>query len=232
MRRGHFRRLAERYWSAVPQRFREGAILLVHDEDLADEHNPGVFLLGACESAFPALEDAFAAGADPRPSDRQSLVHIWFGSFRATAERALEFDWEYELEETLLHELMHHWEQRAGLDGLDQFDEAQIVNFWRVRGLEVPWGFWRYGEDAGEHRWEIDGDLFVEVDGRPPWTVDPLDGGPPVVCSPDPHDGFATVYGRGRRFDGERRDLVVAQRPPPRRTLWSRVVGLFGRGRS
>ncbi len=225
MRRSRFRQLAERYWARIPERFRDGAILLVHDEAFPDEHNPGVFLLGACEPAFPNLEEGYAAAADPRAGDRQSLVHVWHGSFRAMAERALEFDWEYELEETLLHELLHHWEGRAGLDGLDRFDEAQIVNFQRVRGFDVPWGFWRDGEPAGSHRWHIDGDLFVEVEGSPPWTVDPEDGGAPVVCEPDPRDGFATVYGRGRKFDGERRDLVVAQRPPERRSLWRRLFG-------
>ena len=204
-------------------------MLLVHDEDYPDPLNPEVFLLGACEAAFPALEDAFAAGADPRPGDRQSLVHIWFGSFRAMAERAVSFDWEYELEETLLHELMHHWEQRAGLDGLDRFDEAQIINFWRVRGQEVPWGYWRDGVAAGPHRWTIDGDLFVEVEGPPPWTYDPGDGEPPVTCTPHPQDHFATVYGRGGLFDGERRDLVVARRPPERPGLWRRLLGWLGR---
>ncbi len=230
MRRAHFRRLAERYWREIPERFRAGATLLVHNEAEADAHNPGVFLLGACEAAFPALEDAYAAAADPRPGDRQSLVHVWFGSFREMAERAVSFDWEYELEETVLHELMHHWEQRAGLDGLDRFDEAQIINFWRLRGREVPWGYWRAGEPAGDHTWRIDGDLFIEVCGPPPWTMDPEDGGEVVEVWPDATDGFATVYGRGGLFDGERRDLVVAQRPSPRRSLWSRLVGMFRRG--
>ena len=231
MRRAHFRRLAERYWDEIPDRFREGAVLLVHDEAEPDTLNDGVFLLGACEPQFPALEDAYAAAADPRPGDRQSLVHIWFGSFRAMAERAVSFDWEAELEETLLHELMHHWEQRAGLDALDWFDVAQMINFGRLRGLEVRWGYWRHGEARGPHRWEIDGDVFMEVEGAPPWRVDPGDGGEVLELSPDPLDGFATVYGRGRLFDGERRDLVVARRPPPKRSLWSKLVGLVGRKR-
>ncbi len=160
---------------------------------------------------------------DPRIAERQSLVHVWYGSFAAMAERAAEFDWAYELEETLLHELQHHWEGRSGQFGLDLFDLAQIENFRRLRDLDVAWGYWRDGEVRGEHTWEIDGDLFHEVEGPPPWTIDPEDGGPPIECSPDPRDGFATILGRGGSFDGARGDLVVAQRPPEPSVWWRKL---------
>lgn len=221
-----FRRLAQRLWADIPPRFRADAVLLVHEEAYPDPEHPEVFLLGMCEVAFAELTGAFEG---VRPHEQPSLIHLWYGSFIALAERAEAFDWQGELEETILHELTHHWEHRAGLDGLDRFDEAQLINFQRVRGLAVPAYFWRDGEPAGDHRWVIDGDLFVEAEGPPPWTVDPGDGGPPVTCEPDPEDGWATIYERGAPFDGRAGDLVVAPRPPERPGLFERVRRWFGR---
>jgi len=97
------------------------------------------------------------------------------------------------------------------------------MNFRRQRGLPAPPGYWRDGEPAGEHRWVIDGDLFVEVDGAPPWTVDPGDGGPEIRCEPDGERGVATVERRGASLDGARGDLVVAQRPAARHPFWRRL---------
>lgn len=226
--------MAEAFWADIPPRFREGAILLVHPEAEPDPEHPEVFLLGMCESAFAALEEAVGWVGEVRPSERQSLVHIWYGSFQALAERALDFRWRDELEETLLHELTHHWEGRAGLDGLDRFDAAQIVNFQRIQGLEVPHGFWRGGEVLGPGRWHIDGDVFVEVAGPPPWTVlDAPDGGPPATdLQPAAPAEYAVVAGRGLPFDGARGDLVVASAPPSRQTWWRDLLGWLGRRRA
>ncbi len=226
-----FRAEAEAVWDAIPDHFRDGAILLIHPEAEPDPEYESVFFLGACESAFGPLEDALAASGDYRPGDRQSVLHIWFGSFVEMAARAVDFDWPYELEETILHELTHHWEHRAGLDGLDRFDAAQLTNFRRLRGQAVPMYFWRDGEPWAGGRWHIDGDVFVEVDGPPPWTVRAEDG-ETVTAEPDPMDGWATLYERGAIFDGRRGDLIVAPRPPdrsgPLRRLGRWLRGLFG----
>jgi hypothetical protein len=217
---------AEAIWAQIPLRFRDGAVLLVHRAPNPDPHNPGVFLLGMCEAAFAALEDALAWGGDVHLDERQSLIHLWYGSFSAMAERAVHFAWLDELEETILHELTHHWEHRAGLDGLDRFDAAQLLNFQRLRGAAVPRYYWRDGTPQGADRWAIDGDLFVEVPGAPPWTV--LDSeGQCITCSPDPHDGWATIEAHGLPFDGLRGDLVVAPKPPERPNLWRRMRALF-----
>ncbi len=223
MRRLEFRRHAEAFWGEIPAGYRDGATLLVHWESEPDPENPGVFLLGACEPAFGEVEDLLeAAGGAMNPRERQSLVHLWYGSFLAMTRGAERFDWRGEIEETLLHELTHHWEQRAGLDGLDRFDAAQIENFRRVRGLAVAPGFWRNGLAVAPGRWEIDGDLFVELGGPPPWTFDPDDGGGPVTIAPGPGEMFATVPERGALLDGERRDLVLAPAPAPRMPFWRR----------
>lgn len=223
-----FRAAAETFWRGIPAKFRQGALLMVHAEAEPDPEHGDVFLLGACEPQFAALEEAFAAAGDPRPGDRQSILHLWYGSFVEMQARAVSFDWQGELHETILHELTHHWEQRAGLDALDRFDAAQIINFARLRGQRPPMYFWRDGEAWGEGRWHIDGDVFVEVDGPPPWTVMGEDGRE-VVCSPEPDDGFATVAGRGAIFDGARGDLIVApravERPGVLRRMWRRVFG-------
>lgn len=225
-----FRAEAETVWRGIPARFREGALLMVHPEAEPDpdpEHGD-VFLLGACEPQFAALEDAFAASGDPRTAERQSILHVWYGSFVEMEARAVEFDWRGELEETILHELTHHWEQRAGLDALDRFDAAQMQNFRRHRGHAVPLYYWRDGEPWSDGRWHIDGDVFVEVDGPPPWTVVAEDKRE-ITCEPDPDDGFATLPGRGAVFDGARGDLIVAPRAVERQGIlqraWRRLFG-------
>lgn len=224
MKRIEFRRHAERFWAEIPPHFRAGAVLLVHWEAEPDPENPGVYLFGACEPAFGALDEALDLAGGQSPLDRRNLVHLWYGSFAATARDAAGFDWKGEIEETLLHELTHHWEGRAGLDGLDRFDAAQLVNFRRVRGQIVPAGFWRDGEVLGPHRWHIDGDHFVELEGPPPWTYDPDDGEGPITAAPDPGAPYATLPGRGGWLDDERGDLVLAQRPPPPVPFWRRLL--------
>ena len=209
-------------WEAIPDRFRAGCVLLVHLETRPDPADPEVFLLGMCEAAF-------AGTVDMPIGETQSIVQVWYGSFEAIDARARAFDWDEELEETILHELTHHWEGRAGLMGLDLFDAAQITNFHRRRGFPVGPGFWRHGErHAGVDGWVIDGDVFVEVAGPPPWRVEPPDGGPAVSARPDPHDGWATIPGRGLPFDGVPGDLIVAPCPPP--SAWQRLRRFFRRG--
>jgi len=195
---------------------------MVHTEAMPDPDEPEVFLMGQCEPEFAELEDMLAAVGDVRPGERRSLVHVWWGSFQAMHDRAVSFDWAGELEETLLHELQHHWEQRAGLDGLDRFDAAQLHNFQRRRGFEVPFGFWRDGEVLAPHTWHIDGDVFLEVDGLPPWTVAAPAGGS-ATCAPDPALGYAVVPGRGLPLDGTPGDLIVAPRPPEKPGAFERV---------
>lgn len=229
MKKVAFRRHAERFWEEIPPRYRAGAVLLVHWDAEPDPENPGVYLLGACEPAYAALEEALDLGGGQSPLDRQSLVHLWYGSFLAMSDESEAFDWTGEIEETLLHELTHHWEQRAGLDGLDRFDAAQIENFRRVRGLAVTPGFWRDGLAVGPDRWEIDGDVFVELAGPPPWRFDPGDGAGPITASPDPALGFAVVPERGGFLDASRRDLVLAPRPPAPIPWWRRLFAPFRR---
>lgn len=159
-------------------------------------------LLGLCESSIPGAPE-------------YSCIHLWYGSFLALYDSARRFDWKGELEETVLHELTHHWEHRAGVDDLDRFDHAQWQNFRRRRGKRVPPGFWRDGEVLDEGRWEIDGDVFVECRTLPPWTVVAGDG-KQLECAPDHGQPWAIVPGRGALFDGARGDLVVAYVPIPK----------------
>ena len=142
-----------------------------------------------------------------------SRIHLWYGSFLTLYDSTRSFDWKGELEETLLHELTHHWEHRAGLDDLDRFDHAQWQNFRRRRGGRVPAFFWRGGESVGPGRWEIDGDVFVECPLPAPWTVIAGDG-KQVECSPEDGGAWAVLAGRGALFDGTRGDLIVAHAPP------------------
>jgi hypothetical protein len=226
MRRREFRRHAEAFWAQIPGRYRAGATLLVHDDAEPDPEHEGVFLLGACEPAFGQLEDALeAVGGGLAPLERASLVHLWYGSFAEMDARSPAFAWADEIEETLLHELTHHWEQRAGLDALDRFDAAQIENFRRHQGRPFEHGFWRDGVPSGPARWTIDGDVFVEVAGPPPWEVDPLDGEGALCVAPAEGEHLAVVEERGAPIDGARGQLVVVEAPPRRSPLLDRVLG-------
>ena len=47
-----------------------------------------------------------------------------------------DFDWEEEIWETLLHELLHHREFAAAEDGLEVYDAAMDENFRRRAGAQ------------------------------------------------------------------------------------------------
>lgn len=125
-----FARRAEEIVAAIPAPFLEGVVgVEVHRRALPDAELDGVFLLGEC------ADDEVTAMTDP--GAMRSRVHLYHGSFTAVARRDPDFDWERELAETILHEIRHHIEDRAGITDLLLEDFERYVE---MRGVAPEGG--------------------------------------------------------------------------------------------
>jgi hypothetical protein len=118
-----FSRSAERCFAGIPPEFVRG-ITGVHVHRGAKVHPEmaDYYTLGECG------DDEAAALTDPEAL--LSRIHLYYGSFRAIAAREPGFDWEEELRETILHEVRHHLEDRAGIPDLrieDAIEEARAA---------------------------------------------------------------------------------------------------------
>lgn len=154
----HFDRRAREIFDSIPPELRRGvAYLQVSRERLAHPTLPDVYTLGECATGEYDVETGL--GGDVR-----SGVHLYYGSFRALAELREDFDWEGELWETVTHEVRHHRESAAGEDDLEDTDYAEDENFKRREGEPFDPLFYRLGEPVDDAAWEVDGDLFIEVE--------------------------------------------------------------------
>lgn len=151
-----FREVAARMFGEIPSEFREGIVGLVVDDD-APGHPalPGIWTMGEC------LTEEWPDGTGGL-ADTQSRIVLHYGSFRNLAGDDPVFDWEAELWETIVHELLHHREAAASESGLDEFDWAAEQNFQRHAGLPFDPDFYRAvtADDDGAVR--LDGETFVE----------------------------------------------------------------------
>ena len=153
-----FERRAHEIFDAIPPELRGGVeYVAVSEEAVPHPDLPEVYTLGECATGELDL------GMDT-PETLRSGVHLYFGSFAALAELDPDFDWEGELHETVVHEVRHHRESTAGEDALEDFDYAADENFKRREGLPFDPLFYRSGEPLDEGGWEVDGDVFVEVE--------------------------------------------------------------------
>lgn len=151
-----FARRAHEIFDAIPPEYRGGVEYVeVSPDAVPHPELPEVFTLGECATGELDL------GMEG-PEGMRSGIHLYHGSFARLAALDPEFDWEGELEETIVHELRHHRESAAGEDALEDFDYAADENFKRREGLPFDPLFYRSGEPEGEGAWEVDGDLFVE----------------------------------------------------------------------
>jgi hypothetical protein len=89
-------------------------------------------------------------------------VVLYYGSFLALSALDEAFDWDYEIWETIVHEIRHHRETAAGEDALEEVDYAEDQNFARLEGEPFDPFFHRAGEPVGPSAWEVDGEVFVE----------------------------------------------------------------------
>jgi len=149
-----FDALAREMFESVPAEFRRGiASLLVHRRAKRHALIPDYFTLGECEPG-PTAADA---------GEGNSRVHLYHGSFRALARRDETFEEEEELWETVLHEIRHDLEDRAGAGALVDEDEAEEHNERRRAGLPFAPGFYRKGERGEAGEFWIGPDCFLEV---------------------------------------------------------------------
>lgn len=151
-----FKRAAREAWEEIPERYLEGidGFTVLRD---APEHPtlPGIYTLGEC-----LTEEHLSDYGSPETT--RSVIALYWGSFKALADKNPDFDWDGELWETLTHELRHHLESLAGDDALEGVDYAADETFKRAEGLDFdPW-YWQRGDDLGGGVFRVEADFYVE----------------------------------------------------------------------
>ncbi|MEJ2185111.1 MAG: metallopeptidase family protein [Gemmatimonadota bacterium] len=152
-----FERRARRVWDEIPAEFREGVDGLVVERDPEPHPTlPGTYTLGECVTeAYPSEYDG--------PDNVRSIVVLYYGSFRGVAADDPEFDWAYEIWETVTHEIRHHLESLADEDDLEEVDYAADENFKRLAGRPFDPEFYRSGEQTAPGIFEVEQDVFMEI---------------------------------------------------------------------
>lgn len=157
MKRADFARVAGRMWDEIPEIARQGVeALTVEDRALPHPDFEEVFTLGEC------VTEEWPSGFGGEGDMRSELV-LYHGSFAALAALDPEFDWEGELWETILHELLHHREAAAGESGLDEFDWAAEQNFRRLAGDPFDPVFYRAVPPGPDGVVRLDSESFLET---------------------------------------------------------------------
>jgi hypothetical protein len=208
-----FETLAGEMWDRIPSPLKQGVEAL-SVESRAVEHDTleGVYTLGECiTESYP--------GEYGGPGDTRSEVVLYHGSFAALDGREPGFDWEEELWETLLHELLHHREAAAGESGLDDFDWAVEQNQRRHAGESFDPGFYTAVPRAEDGTVRLDSEIFLDV--RIPAVASEAvfewRGGAYSVRVPEAARAFIEVV----NLAGGRLWLVVERR----RRWWRRLFG-------
>jgi hypothetical protein len=158
VRFSEFERRAHELFAEIPDHFREGVDGLdVRREAVPHPSLPEIFTLGECLTEHYPSE--FGG-----PGTIRSLVVLHHGSFEELARRSEAWDWEHEIWETLTHEIQHHLESLASDDRLEVQDYVEDQNFSRRQGEPFDPYFYRDGTPYEPGAWEVDGDLFVELE--------------------------------------------------------------------
>lgn len=161
MRLDRFREVAARMWEDIPPPMREGVeALSVEERALPHPGLEEIYTLGEC------ITDEWPTGYGG-PGETRSHLVLYYGSFRALAEREEGFDWAGELWETILHELLHHREYAAGQSGLEDFDWAVEQNQRRYAGESFDPTFYRAVPPGPEGSWRLESETFVEAEVEP-----------------------------------------------------------------
>ncbi|MDH3456105.1 MAG: metallopeptidase family protein [Gemmatimonadota bacterium] len=205
MTREQFELLVRTISDQVPAHYLEGvAAIDVSPRTVPHPIHTDVYTMGEC---IP-----FDTGTD----EVLSRVVLYFGSFCALARHIDAFDWEHETEETLLHELRHHVEWRAGSDRLETYDWAVEQNLSRQNGEVFDTSFYHEGEALADDIWRVEDCIFIErVVRRPPDDVELTWRGTRYrVCIPQASlPLFITLDGLP---DGPSGDVCLVLRTKPR----------------
>jgi hypothetical protein len=165
MRFAAFQRHAADVWQEIPDEYRSGVDGLVVERKARPHPTlPDIYTMGEC------LTESYPSDWGG-PDTTRSVLVLYYGSFRRLSELDSEFDWEYEIWETVTHELRHHLESLAAEDALEDLDYAMDENFKRLQGDSFDPEFYRYGETVAPGVFAAERDIFVEIEydaGGPP----------------------------------------------------------------
>ena len=157
-----FERSASQVWEEIPEVYRSGVDALAIDRG---------------ERPHPTLADIYTLGeclTETYPSDwggpdtTRSVLVLYYGSFRRLSELDPDFDWRYEIWETVTHELRHHLESLATEDALEDVDYAMDENFKRFQGEPFDPFFYRSGERIAPGVYQAERDVFIEIETAEP----------------------------------------------------------------
>jgi hypothetical protein len=153
-----FRREATRVWDEIPDDYRSGVDgLVIETGEQAHPSIEDIYTLGEClTEAYPSPYGG--------PDTTRSVLVLYYGSFRRLSGLDPEFDWKYEIWETITHELRHHLESLAAEDALEDVDYAMDENFKRLHGDPFDPYFYRAGEPIGPGVYAAEQDVFVELE--------------------------------------------------------------------
>jgi hypothetical protein len=152
-----FRAEATRVWEEIPDEYRYGVDGLVIEREARSHPSlDEIYTLGEClTESYPSEWGG--------PDTTRSVLVLYHGSFRELAALDPEFDWDYEIWETITHELRHHLESLAAEDALEDLDYAMDENFKRLQGEAFDPFFFRTAEPVTAGVWAAERDVFIEV---------------------------------------------------------------------
>ena len=152
-----FEREAGRVWEEIPDEYRSGVDgLVIERAEKAHPSLPDIYTLGEC------LTESYPSDWGG-PDTTRSVLVLYYGSFRRLARLDPDFDWEYEIWETVTHELRHHLESLALEDALEDVDYAMDENFKRFEGEAFDPFFFRSGEEVEADVFAVEQDVFLEM---------------------------------------------------------------------
>lgn len=150
-----FRERASQMLADIPPEYQTGIDAVIVDEDLIRYPElPGMLRMGEC------ITEQWPDGISG--AETRSIVVLFHGSFQALADGDPAFDWEGEMWETLLHELLHHREAAANEDGLELFDRAVEQDYLRQLGRPFDPTFYRPLPCDPDGVVRIESEIFVE----------------------------------------------------------------------
>lgn len=152
-----FERRAEAVWNEIPGTYRSGVDGLVIERGSRPHPTlPDIYTLGEC------LTESYPSDWEG-PDTVRSVLVVYYGSYRRLSELDPDFDWRYEIWETITHELRHHLESLASEGALEDVDYAVDENFKRLQDQPFDPFFYRYGEEVAPGVFEAERDIFLEI---------------------------------------------------------------------
>jgi hypothetical protein len=204
----------------IPPEFRSGVDgLLVETEAAGHPSLPGIWTMGEC------ITDDWPDGTGGI-GDTRSRIVLYYGSFENLAEHDPLFDWEAELWETIVHELLHHREAAAAESGLEVFDWAVEQNLLRHAGRPFDPDFYRAIPTDADGAIRLEGETFVEAVLSPAERTAGFEWREHTYTLRVPADTGLTFV-RVKNLAGGRLWVVLRRRV----AWWRRLFGAAHRGR-